>query len=97
MQLCLLVGEGLTEKVTFEEKLGDGSEPSRYLGKGCSGRGTSKCKDPVVGLCLGSSKNSKETGAEWVGGSSRKGDQKDNWGQGRRTREPVHVRPCKLL
>lgn len=81
MQLCHFGGEGLTEKVTFEEKLGGGSEPSRYLGKGHSGKGTSKCKGPVVGLCRGSSRNSQETGAEWVGGSSSKGDQKDNWGE----------------
>lgn len=74
MQLCHLGGEGLAEKVAFEEKLGGGSEPSRYLGKGRSGRGTRKCKGPMVGLCLGSSRNSKETGTEWVGGSSRKGD-----------------------
>lgn len=53
MQLCHLGGEGLTEKVTFEEKAGGGSEPSRYLRKGHSGRGTSKCKGPVVGQCLG--------------------------------------------
>lgn len=78
MQLCHMSREDITEKMTFEKKVeGRGNEPCGYLGKGCSGTGNSKCKGPEMGRCLVSSKN-KETRADCVGGSCRKGGQKDN-------------------
>lgn len=44
-----MVEKGLSEKMAFLQK----TEPSRYLGKSISDRGSSRCKGPEVGAMPG--------------------------------------------
>lgn len=55
---CLVVMKALLEKMTLEKHRAEGM--SHVPGKDIPGREHSKCKGPVVGLCLVFWRNSEE-------------------------------------
>lgn len=58
---------GLSDKVTFDQNLTEGSKPHHDLEEGVPGKENSKWKGPEGETCLACLRNGKKARAEWAG------------------------------